>query len=88
MSIRLRKVNGILIAFCAARSVEKPGDIYLDDNAHHALAEKFARDFYSEGSIVRVPDSREAALAEREESDNPNREEWEKLYTGDFVEER
>lgn len=60
MSIRLRKVNGILIALCAARSVEKDGDIYLDDNAHHALAEKFARDYNKEGRVVREPDSRAA----------------------------
>ena len=28
MAIRLRRVNGRLIALCAARSIEKDGDIY------------------------------------------------------------
>ena len=80
MSIRLRRVGGFLVALCAARSVAKDGDIYLDDNAHHALAEKFARDYNEEGRVMRVPDQMYASLAEQEESNNPNREEWEKLY--------
>lgn len=44
MAIRLRKVKGHLVALCAAASVAKPGDIYLDDAQHEALVNKFARD--------------------------------------------
>lgn len=44
MAIRLRTVNGIRIALCAAETDKLPGDIYLDDNDHYALAAKFARD--------------------------------------------
>lgn len=92
MSIRLRRVNGILIALCAARSVEKPGDVYLDDNAHHALAEKFARDWSTEnaeavrlgrGGVPRLIDEEAAALAEQEESNNPNRTWWDRTYGQD-----
>lgn len=51
MSIRIRKIKGILVALCAAKSRSKKSDIYLDDNAHHALYEKFKKDFESEGLI-------------------------------------
>ena len=44
MAIRLRTINGIRIALCAAETDELPGDVYLDDNDHYALAAKFARD--------------------------------------------
>lgn len=49
MSIRIRSVDGVLVALCAAKTVEQLGDVYLDDAQHHALAEKFAADFQSEG---------------------------------------
>jgi hypothetical protein len=85
MSIRLRIVNGTLVALCAARSVEKEGDIYLDDGAHHALANKFARDFNEEGWTERgqpVPhDEEHVPPVEAEESNNPNREWWDRTYT-------
>lgn len=51
MSIRIRKIEGKLVALCAAKSEPKEGDIYLDDNAHHALYKKFYKDFESEGLI-------------------------------------
>lgn len=75
MAIRLRRVDGMLVALCAARSMPKKGDVYLDDAAHHALAVKFDLDFGSEYGIhpahAHAP---EVALMEREESNNPNRE--------------
>jgi len=49
MAIRLRKIKDTWIALCAAESDKKAGDIYLDDNLHHALSTKFALDFNSEG---------------------------------------
>lgn len=51
MAIRIRKIDGTVIAICAAISVEKEGDIYLDDNAHHALSTKFGLDWHSEGLL-------------------------------------
>lgn len=81
MSIRLRTVNGRRIAICAARSVPKEGDVYLDDGAHHALANKFTEDFVSEGFISRAGGPIEdAELREREESNNLNRDWWDKTY--------
>ena len=48
MAIRLRVVEGTLIALCAAETDEVPGDVYLDDGQHYALAMKFARDWEME----------------------------------------
>lgn len=48
MAIRVRAVNGITIACCAAETDEEPGDLYLDDAVHYALAAKFARDWRGE----------------------------------------
>lgn len=50
MAIRLREVGGIRIALCAAETDEAPGDVYLDDAVHYALAAKFARDW--QGQLV------------------------------------
>jgi len=49
MAIRIRKIEGKTIALCAAKSHAEEGDIYLDDNVHHALSTKFSVDFLSEG---------------------------------------
>ena len=81
MAIRLRRTDNKLVALCAAKSVEKPGDIYLDDGQHHALAEKFREDFTSEGAIgcrPCYPD--ETALRAQEESNNLAREWWDRTY--------
>lgn len=55
MAIRIRNVNGCVIALCAAETDEKPGDIYLDDDIHHALTTKFGLDFESEGLLKNPP---------------------------------
>lgn len=49
MAIRIRKVEGYTIAICAAMSEPKEGDVYLDDDIHHALTSKFGVDFHSMG---------------------------------------
>ena len=51
MAIRIRKINNITIAVCAAKTEAKEGDLYLDDSAHHALSTKFGVDWYSEGLV-------------------------------------
>jgi hypothetical protein len=45
MAIRLRTVGAVRVALCAVESDAMPGDVYLDDAEHYALAAKFAQDF-------------------------------------------
>lgn len=80
MSIRLRRTpDAGLIALCAARSVEQPGDVYLDDAAHYALAQKFWIDHPACGI---TPFAEVIAATEREESNNPNRTDWDHTFGG------
>ncbi len=68
MAIRIRKIKGHTIAICAAQSKAKKGDIYLDDNAHHALSTKFGLDFKSMGFMNNsTADERLIPLMKREE---------------------
>ena len=80
MSIRIRTVNGVRVALCAARSVEKPSDLHLDDADHHALAEKFAEDFQSEGYNTQPLDDAVSAVRAAEESNNSARAWWDATY--------
>jgi len=52
MAIRIRTIEGYTVALCAALSKEEKGDIYLDDNVHHALSTKFGLDWKSEGLLI------------------------------------
>lgn len=76
MAIRIRRVNGRLIALCAARSVPKDGDIYLDDGLHHALSTKFALDFNSMFDCDLPYEEIDSQLINVEESNNTNRTDW------------
>jgi len=80
MSIRIRQVNGITVALCAARSMPKEGDIYLDDAAHHALVAKFERDAHSMYGHEMGYWNDYLVEVEQEESNNPNRTWWDKTY--------
>lgn len=51
MAIRLRSVNGVRVALCAVESDPLPGDLYLDDGDHYALAAKFSRDWIGHPSV-------------------------------------
>lgn len=56
MAIRIRKVKQpsgktITVALCAAETDPKRGDLYLDDNIHHALSTKFGVDWKSSGFL-------------------------------------
>lgn len=51
MAIRIRKVNGIIVALCAAKTKAEDGDIYLNDLIHHALTTKFGLDWHEEGFL-------------------------------------
>ena len=55
MSIRIRNVDGVTVALCAAETDPLPGDVYLDDAAHHALSTKFGLDWQEEGFISNPP---------------------------------
>ena len=69
MAIRVRRMDaGCLVALCAAKSDEKEGDIYLDDEAHYALSQKFWRD-YEEIDIVDEEDI-ERAFSQENACDN------------------
>ncbi len=56
MSIRIRVVNGLTIALCAVESDPMPGDTYLDDAAHYALAAKFRLDWRNGPHDVEYPE--------------------------------
>lgn len=46
MAIRLRKINDTLwTAWCAAEVAAKPGDVYIDDGQHEALAEYWRENY-------------------------------------------
>jgi hypothetical protein len=51
VAIRLRTVNGVHVALCAAKTKHIQGDIYLDDAWHYAISQKYWRD-YDEIDIV------------------------------------
>jgi hypothetical protein len=83
MAIRLRIVNGTRIVVCAACTVPKEGDIYLGDEWHGPLADKFARDFNDMHQCGHPYDENAARLVEQEESNNPARDWWDKTYGSD-----
>lgn len=56
MSIRIRESGGVLIALCAAETDAEPGDTYLDDAQHGALAAKFAHDWHGQTLTWQCPE--------------------------------
>ena len=66
MSIRLRTINGIRVALCAAKTKAQLRDTYLDDGDHYALARKFSVDY----EIERGKDTREGRLMISEEDEH------------------
>lgn len=65
MAIRLRRVDGEAVALCAALTQAEPGDIYVDDEWHYALAQKFWRDYPQVGI---TPDEDDVRRARGQES--------------------
>jgi hypothetical protein len=80
MAIRLRKIEGRWVAICAACTVVKDDDVYIDDGQHEALADKFARHFNEMYEYDLPFDEAAARLVEVEESNNPAREWWDRTY--------
>ena len=56
MAIRLRTVDGVRVALCAAETDEMPGDVYLDDGDHYAIAAKYAQDHQGETITTVYPE--------------------------------
>lgn len=83
MAIRLRIADGKHIAVCAACTVPKDGDVYLGDEWHGPLSDKFARDFNEMYANDLPFDAEGARLVETEESNNPARDWWDKTYGND-----
>lgn len=83
MAIRLRTVTGpdgcpIRVALCAFETDPEPGDVYLDDGDHYALAAKFRRDW--QGQINDFPYPEEWAAMDTQKkrdavADFPTRQE-------------
>ena len=83
MAIRLRSVSGVRVALCAVEVDPRPGDTYLDDADHYALAAKFAQDWqgqqvdwsysveWSAMQSQKVRDAEATLLADRGASDGP-----------------
>ena len=69
MAMRLRIVDGVKVALCAAKTLPQEGDIYLDDGWHYTISQKYWRD-YDEINIV---DKDDIKLAERIEMPKPNK---------------
>lgn len=80
MAIRIRIINGVTIALCAARSMPKEGDIYLDDAIHGALSTKFALDLNSMWELDLPFEQSASELIDQEESNNPNRDDWDRTF--------
>ena len=53
MSIRVRRIDGKLVALCGAQSTAEEGDIYLDDEVDHAVRKKLYTDFESEDAACK-----------------------------------
>lgn len=69
MAIRVREINGRLVALCARVTIPVEGDVYLHDGIHHALSEKFGLDFESMGFLKDAPvDKTSKQIIEREEA--------------------
>ncbi|KKK80938.1 hypothetical protein LCGC14_2818460 [marine sediment metagenome] len=65
MAMRLRTVNGELMALCAAYSEEKQGDIYIDDGWNYAISQKYWRDY----DEIAITDEKDVALAKKIEEE-------------------
>lgn len=71
MAIRIRKIDGVTVALCANKTKPVREDIYLDDNAHHALTTKFSLDFHVMGFLKEsLGDKKLVKLTSQQEQSN------------------
>lgn len=78
MAIRLRTVDGVRVALCAAETDPKPGDVYLDDGEHYALAAKFADDWHGQTVDWTYPREQTAMATQKLRDARELCEEWAK----------
>ncbi len=83
MAMRLRVIDGTLVALCAAKTQPEPGDLYLDDAQDHVIRVKIQADWDSEGLlnptgrlILPHPDARIRMLMEKAEGEALDPEGW------------
>jgi len=76
MAIRLRTVNGVRVALCASETDEEPGDVYLDDGDHYALAAKFRHDWYGETNDFEYPKEWAAMQTQKKRDAKEELEKW------------
>ena len=65
MAMRLRTINGVPVALCAAKSHPVQGDTYISDAFHYAISQKYWRD-YDEIDIVDEEHTRLVASIEND----------------------
>ena len=82
MSIRLRTVNGVRVALCAVESDEQPGDVYLDDGDHYALAAKFRRDWYGQANDFAYPEQWAAMDTQKLRDAREEHDKWQRTVEG------
>lgn len=91
MAMRVRVVNGVVVAVCAATTPAKAGDLYIDDAQDHAIRSKLAQDWNSESGYGIPQYEDEDALRAREEAsgsapaekdDDPDR--WDQAHIADL----
>lgn len=76
MAIRLRTVNGVRVALCAAETDAQPGDVYLDDSDHYALAAKWALDYQGETITTQYPEQWAAMATQKLRDAREEIERW------------
>lgn len=84
MAIRIRQVDGRTVALCAVESDPMPGDLYLDDCIHYALAAKFAQDWRGSPmtSLPEYPDEWAAMATQKVRDAREEFERWDAERNG------
>lgn len=76
MAIRLRTVDGIRVSLCAAETDPDPGDVYLDDGDHYALAAKFCHDWQGQTVAWSYPEEWTAMETQKRRDAREELEKW------------
>ena len=76
VSIRLRTVNGVRVALCAVEADPMPGDLYLDDGDHYALAAKFAQDWHGQVNTATYPEQWAAMATQKMRDAEEELQKW------------
>ena len=76
MAIRIRTVEGVRVALCAVETDPAPGDTYLDDGDHYALAAKFSRDWTGRRAGWEYPEEWAAMESQKLRNAGTELQEW------------